>query len=108
MFFFSMRYAGIATLWFCATAAAQPSFIPLGAPPTSTLHSFGLGISGDGTTAVGFAGLTPGDNRAFRWTVQTGTVGLGSLPGGNDVSHAQGVNYDGSVIVGFAVGSTGG
>jgi uncharacterized membrane protein len=36
----------------------------------------------------------------FRWTVETGMVGLGDLPGGNHFSSANGISADGSVIVG--------
>jgi probable HAF family extracellular repeat protein len=52
---------------------------------------------------VGFsssANATTGNYEAFRWTQQTGMVGLGDLPGGTFNSTADGISADGSIIVG--------
>jgi uncharacterized membrane protein len=67
-------------------------------------------VSADGSIVVG-SGVSPVDGQlhpnseAFRWTAETGTVGLGDLPGGNLSSAALAVSSDGSVIVGH--GETG-
>jgi uncharacterized membrane protein len=52
-------------------------------------------VSADGSVVVGFNG------QASRWTAQTGTVGLGDLPGGSNSSNALDVSGDGSLIVGY-------
>jgi probable HAF family extracellular repeat protein len=61
-------------------------------------------VSADGSVIVGFA-LNRGDgNRvyvnAFRWTQETGMVGLGTLTNDSFVSYGRAVSADGSVIVG--------
>jgi uncharacterized membrane protein len=58
-----------------------------------------LAISADGTTVVGMAAASHG-GEAFRWTRETGTVGLGLLSSDMWHSRALDVNGDGSVIVG--------
>ncbi len=67
-----------------------------------------LGISHDGSVAVGFNPWT--DGFAVRWTDPmaggTGLVSLGGLPGGI-LSRASGASADGSVVVGFARDSLG-
>jgi hypothetical protein len=40
------------------------------------------------------------DFEAFRWTAESGMVGLGDLPDGQVLSNALGVSADGSVVVG--------
>ena len=52
-------------------------------------------VSGDGLVVVGSTG-----SEAFRWTQDSGIVGLGDLPGGDFESNAMSVSADGSVIVG--------
>jgi uncharacterized membrane protein len=60
-------------------------------------------ISGDGLTVVG---MNYGDHcfrggiRAFKWTAAGGSVVLPKVSSFNMLSRANGVNYDGSVIVG--------
>jgi uncharacterized membrane protein len=60
-------------------------------------------ISGDGSTVVG---MNYGDScfrggiRAFKWTAASGSVALPKFSSFNMLSRANGVNYDGSVIVG--------
>src|SRR5262249_47086702 len=44
--------------------------------------------------------------QAFRWTAETGMVGLGFLPGGT-TSNAIGVNADGKLVVGEAFDASG-
>ena len=61
-------------------------------------------ISGDGSTVVGLSyGLEcfRGGLRAFKWTAAGGSVALPKVSSLNNMSRANGVNYDGSVIVGF-------
>lgn len=59
-------------------------------------------VSGDGSVIVGYIGDTGG--QPFRWTEETGLVGLGWLEGGNAEANnrATGVSWDGSVVVGEA------
>jgi len=56
-------------------------------------------VSGDGSVVVGGADVG-GIEQAFRWSAETGIVGLGSLPGGLGESVARDVTPDGSIIVG--------
>ncbi len=60
-----------------------------------------LAVSGDGAVVVGrFGRFEPG---AFRWTEADGQMSLGVLPGtepGGASSSANGVSFDGSVVVG--------
>jgi len=55
-------------------------------------------MSGDGSTIVGLYWLATGGAHASRWTAQTGVVDLGSS---GRSSRANGVSYNGSVIVGW-------
>ncbi len=75
----------------------------LGDLPGSTFYSEGLGVSDDGAVVVGMsksgAAGGPSSLEAFRWTPETGMVGLGFLPGHN-VSLARGVSADGRTIAG--------
>jgi probable HAF family extracellular repeat protein len=58
-----------------------------------------LAVSGDGSIVVGVSS-PPDQVEAFRWTAQTGMIGLGDLPGGPLYSWATNISSDGSVIVG--------
>jgi probable HAF family extracellular repeat protein len=69
----------------------------LGSLPIGDDWTQAEGISGDGRVVVGTAGLT--GTEAFRWTEETGLVGLGALPGGA-LSRAEAVSADGEVVVG--------
>lgn len=76
-----------------------------GLPSGNVASSDANGVSADGSvivgTGFGFAGSTINATEAFRWTQQTGYVGLGVLPGTNTrSSSANGVSADGSVVVG--------
>jgi probable HAF family extracellular repeat protein len=59
-------------------------------------YSSASGVSADGSVVVGYDSVY---RDAFRWTQETGVVGLGSLLIG-DYSRASGVSADGSVVVG--------
>ena len=64
------------------------------------------GVSADGTVVVGYSQAAIGEHmhaggEAFRWTEDTGPVGLGHLQG-DDLSWAYGVSADGSVVVGYS------
>lgn len=73
--------------------------------------SLALAGSSDGSTIVGWGSVTGTqtdpdtgepilDVEAFRWTAETGMVGLGDLPGGIFNSVARDVSSDGSIVVG--------
>ena len=66
-----------------------------------------MDLSDDGTVVVGVA-LSSQGREAFRWTAETGLVGLGDLAGGAVGSTAVGVSGDGSLIVGVADDPDGG
>ena len=70
-------------------------------PPGFNVVDYGLasvdGLSGDGTTVIGL--IWGYRANAAAWTQATGLVPLGASTGRS--SRAMGVNYDGSVIVGF-------
>ncbi|QDU56210.1 hypothetical protein [Aeoliella mucimassa] len=89
----------IAFRWSAATGI-EPLYGDLGANPGNPTGCNGRGISADGKVIVGIAGS--GDSmEAFRWTAESGMVGLGDLPGGDFTSGAISASADGSVIVGF-------
>ena len=67
-------------------------------------------ISGDGSTVVGLNygdGCFRGGIRAFKWTAAGGSVVLPKFSSFNNMSRANGVNYDGSVIVGLDESTSG-
>ena len=66
-----------------------------------------MAVSADGLTAVGYRQLGSDSYEAFYWTVSSGIIGLGYLPGGN-LSTAAGISADGSVVVGYSRSSLGG
>jgi probable HAF family extracellular repeat protein len=72
---------------------------------TGDSSSVADGVSADGSVIVGSS--SGADSQAFRWTQETGMVGLGTLPGGSRNSSARGVSADGSVIVGECYGEAG-
>ena len=89
------------SLW---TAPAQAaSFSGLGWL-SNTSYSNANAISADGSVVVGNSGDTNGI-KLFRWTKETGMVGLGS---NNQYGSATGVSADGSVVVGAVESSQGG
>ena len=88
----------------CGGAAVQagPSFTGLGDLPGAGFFSRAFGVSADGSVVVGF-GRTNSGLTAFRWTSDSGIVGLGNLPEpfGQASRIAYGVSADGSVVVGY-------
>jgi probable HAF family extracellular repeat protein len=77
-----------------APASAVSMFTGLGDLPGGTTYSIALGVSADGSAAVGksFSQLGP---RAIRWTEETGVQDIGP-----DFGEARGASGDGSVVVG--------
>ncbi len=85
----------------------------LGVLPGVLASSQALDISQDGSTVVGqsnrrAAGTGARETEAFRWTAETGMVGLGDLPGGDFDSRAFATSGDGSIVVGESETSSGG
>ena len=62
-------------------------------------------VSSDGSTIVGQSNSSNGPE-AFRWTAESGMVGLGDLDGGQFFSYALATSSDGSVIVGNSASSS--
>lgn len=85
------------------TAGGAGMHIPnLGAPLVITT-AYPQAISADGSVVVGESYSTSDNSyHAWRWTADGGVQTLGSLPGGEAGSDANGVSADGSVIVGLA------
>ncbi|MEI8194707.1 MAG: PEP-CTERM sorting domain-containing protein [Phycisphaerae bacterium] len=84
-----------------ASPAGAAMFQSVGFLPGNTSSAIGA-VSGDGSTVVGSSGP-----QAFRWTAATGIQNIGTMPSrseGYDYDRvaANGVSYDGSVIVGSA------
>jgi probable HAF family extracellular repeat protein len=65
------------------------------------------GISGDGSTLVGWATNAASNHEAFRGSPSNGITGLGDLPGGSFTSWANAVSQDGSVVVGYSSSTSG-
>jgi len=63
-------------------------------------------VSPDGSVIVGYAFDVAGRRRAFRWTLTTGMVDLGSIPGVDFGYSAYALSADGSVIVGHMSNNT--
>lgn len=95
----SISAVGLVLATFGAVAAsAQSSFEPI--PPLGAGNAEAQAISGNGMVVVGFSGPLNAIE-AVRWTQgDAGWTSLGFLPGGSE-SSATGVNYDGSVVVGY-------
>jgi probable HAF family extracellular repeat protein len=72
--------------------------------PGGPLSSEATDLSANGTVIVGQGRPSEDEVEAFRWTAETGMVGLGHLPSSIDLpySAASSVSVDGSVIVGFS------
>jgi probable HAF family extracellular repeat protein len=79
-------------------SAAFPIFTPLGDLSGGAFNSQASGISADGRIVVGFS-VTEVGAEAFRWSAETGMVGLGNLPAGTE-SRAEATSADGSAVVG--------
>lgn len=89
-------YAACTTITPCAT-------IPINVAPAGALIASqrpGGGLSGNGTTVIGYYNGPADINRhGFRYSGGT-SADLGTL--GGNYSIAEGVNYDGSVVVGYS------
>jgi hypothetical protein len=81
---------------------------PLGGigAPCSTEISSGWGMSGDGNSVVGLGWLTCNPAHAAQWTSGVGPFDLGSTVPGRS-SRANGVDFDGNVVVGWQDATTG-
>jgi probable HAF family extracellular repeat protein len=79
--------------------------VGLGVLPGAGVDSAAFGVSADGAVVVGLGRFQGGgfqpNLEAFRWTSDSGMVGLGDLPGGLFESFAFDVSGDGSVVVGY-------
>lgn len=69
--------------------------------------SWAGGVSDDGQVVIGGANFQDGtllQSQPFRWTAESGMVGLGSLPGGSTSygGSASAISGDGSTIVGYS------
>jgi probable HAF family extracellular repeat protein len=92
---------GEAFRWSAADGIVGLGYLP-GAPAS---ESGAADVSSDGSVIVGYSGSSAsinGSHEAFRWTKDTGMVGLGELPGGNYFSTATGISARGDVIVGIS------
>lgn len=96
-----VRIAGGIGLAAFALLAVAADFKPLGDLPGGAPNRGGeaRAVSADGSVVVGGSQSAAGYPEAFRWTRETGIVGLGYLPGGFS-SIANGVSADGAVVVG--------
>lgn len=79
-----------------APALATPMFVRLGTLTDEHSSSTAVRVSADGMTVVGYSGPS---TEAFRWTRDTGMVGLGNV--GYAHSLASAVSADGSTVVGY-------
>lgn len=106
---FCVNACGTAIAGYCTTLEGSPGvmlwtstggMVSLGAWTSGGANPWASGISGEGSTVVGYRG------GAFRWTATEGMVNLGTLPGGQS-SIAWGVSYDGTTIAGESGSSAG-
>ncbi len=88
--------------------------IGIGDLPGGLFVSAAFDLSGDGSIVVGasFSAASSSSTvipptEAFRWTAETGIIGLGDLPEGGFSSFASGISSDGTVIVGNSNGPQG-
>jgi probable HAF family extracellular repeat protein len=80
---------------------AETGMQNLGAPEGASSAAYS--VSAGGSVVVGSIIYSFSQAHAFRWTAEEGMQNLGTLPGCN-VTQAQAVNADGSVVVGIAMG----
>ncbi|MBA3483694.1 MAG: PEP-CTERM sorting domain-containing protein [Pirellulales bacterium] len=85
--------------------------VGLGVLPDGGVDSAAFGVSADGSVVVGWGRSQSGGFRlnleAFRWTSDSGMIGLGDLPGGLFESFAYDVSGDGSIVVGYGSSASG-
>lgn len=105
----SLGHTRHAVLALVLTGFVSPAFAAtltgLGHLPTNSSESKALGVSADGTTAVGYSLIVAGGSgrhRAFAWTAANGMIDLGDLPDGANYNSATSVSADGSKVVGRA------
>ncbi len=78
-----------------------------GIDPLGSETSNALDVCGRGRVITG-AYVIPNDSvEAFRWTHDSGMVGMGDLPGGEFRSSARGISVDGRIVVGYGSSSDG-
>ena len=84
--------------WTSATGMTGLGFLD---PNNAGRQSAALGVSGDGTSIVGWStsAAANGGPEAIRWTSATGMTGLGGLSGGTG-SYANAISSDGTTVVG--------
>jgi len=93
-------------IYIYSNAVMAATFTPLGTLAGDDL-SRATGVSADGSVVVGISidttYLDPYNlGEAYRWTRDGGMVGLGKVPNYDDLSAAEGVSDDGSVVVGYS------
>lgn len=82
-----------------ATAA---SFTGLGDLAGGAFQSYALGVSGDGSTVVGYSSVNDtGGSEAFRWTRAGGLQSLGAMPSIDHNAYGSAASANGSVIAGY-------
>jgi uncharacterized membrane protein len=101
------RLALSAAVLLIAVPARANTLLGLGFLDGSIQRSIAEGLSGDGSTVVGWSysqeSLQTFDPEAFRWRYETGMTPLGDLESPIELdSEAGGVSCDGSVVVGAA------
>src|SRR6478736_4720106 len=80
--------------------ALAATFTPLGFLPDGYYYSEAFDVAADGRVVVGEAHHGGLGNEAFRWTPETGMVGLGDIPTGAFQSQALAVSDNGGIVVG--------
>ena len=97
-----MRHIWILPVLLCSGSPVlgQVSFQGLGDLPGGINNCDAVVVSRDGSTVGGYSYSAAGQE-AFRWTRQTGMVGLGDLSGSPPGSYVEGCSGDGSVMVGW-------
>jgi probable HAF family extracellular repeat protein len=96
----------LALFIFAGTASAQYSFTRIGDLPGGTFTSYAQGISGDGSTVVGYSIVGASQGSAFKFVAGTLTD-IGDLPGGTLAGNALATNIDGNIIAGQGNGPSG-
>jgi probable HAF family extracellular repeat protein len=102
--------AGLTATLTLAAAGQSPTFQGLGQMPGSTFAggTYSSGISGDGSTIMGYGWVCPGGQpkcnstgtvQAYRWTVAGGYQILGS-PSNSSFFGSGAISYDGAAITG--------
>jgi probable HAF family extracellular repeat protein len=92
------RQTGYASIWQSGTQWL-PLPAPVGGQPQDGKVTVGYDVSADGSVVSGLAYLAPSRVEAFRYSVSTGTVALGTLTGGR--SRGSVVSGDGTVVAGW-------